>query len=122
MRPTDKTQNTGKEVKDGACGTYIVTRHDATIQWIQSIIDEDAKVVPHLKDEDIKKMKEGDKVYGILPLHLIIRLLQKGVEYYGIVLPNVPPEKRGQELSLSQIREYGGKILNIKSIGWEEWR
>lgn len=98
---------------------YIVTRHDATIEWIKSIVKERVRVVPHLDDDCILQMKQGDIVYGILPIHLIKRLLRKGITYYHVVLPNIPFKCRGKELTLSQIKKFGGQIWKINNIDCE---
>ena len=47
-------------------------------------------IVPHLTDDHIKRIGPGDRVYGVLPLHLIHRVLRRGAEYYAVVLPRVP--------------------------------
>lgn len=101
---------------------YVVTRHEDTIMWIKTILKGDVTVLHHLNDKDIKKMREGDRVFGVLPLHLIMRLLRKGVGYYGLIIPDIPPEKRGMELTAEEIKAYGGKILHVKGIDAEVWR
>lgn len=100
---------------------YIITRHQGTVDWVRAKLngkglDRDVFVAGHLSNEMIMRMKKGDAVYGILPIHLIKRLLRKGVEYYHVVLPRVPREFRGRELSLEQVREFGGEIWKIEDI------
>ncbi len=100
---------------------YIVTRHQSTVNWIKAKLngkglDRDVFVAGHLSDQMILQMKKGDAVYGILPIHLIKRLLRKGVDYYHMVLPDVPEEFRGKELSLEQVKAFGGQIWKIRDI------
>lgn len=99
----------------------IVTRHSGTVDWVLAKlkgrgVGEDVRVVGHLSEKMILRMRKGDVVYGILPIHLIKRLLRKGVEYYHVVLPHVPRELRGTELSLDQVKEFGGQIWKIEDI------
>lgn len=100
---------------------YVITRHQSTVDWIMAKLNgrgvgRDVFVTGDLSEEMILRMRKGDVVYGILPIHLIKRLLRKGVEYYHVVLPRVPREFRGRELSLEQVREFGGEIWKIEDI------
>lgn len=102
---------------------WIVTRHEDTVRWVlsfQELSQERVKVVPHLTDEHIKMMGPGDRVYGVLPLHLIYQLKVRGVDYYAIVLPNIPLEKRGQELTVKELLEYGFRVLRVSELHLEE--
>jgi len=102
---------------------WIVTRHEDTVRWVlsfQELSQERVKVVPHLTDEHIKMMGPGDRVYGVLPLHLIHRVLRRGAEYYAVVLPRVPEDRRGAELSIEEIRRYGGRIWKVEDLKVEE--
>lgn len=99
---------------------YIITRHQGTVDWVRAKLNgkgvRDVFVAGHLSDQMILQMKKGDAVYGILPIHLIRRLLRKGVDYYHMVLPDVPEEFRGKELSLEQVKAFGGQIWKIRDI------
>ncbi|GAB4380803.1 CRISPR-associated protein Csx16 [Methanothermobacter thermautotrophicus] len=100
---------------------YIITRHQSTVHWILAKLngkglDRDVFVTGHLSNEMMLRMRKGDTVYGILPIHLIRRLLRKGVEYFHVVLPHVPYELRGKELTLKQVKEFGGQIWKIDDI------
>jgi len=100
---------------------YVITRHQSTVDWIMAKLNgrgvgRDVFVTGDLSEEMILRMRKGDVVYGILPIHLIKRLLRKGVEYYHVVLPNVPYELRGKELTLKQVKEFGGQIWKIEDI------
>lgn len=96
-----------------------MTRHKDTARWILSlpgVKGEPVSVIPHLQEDHIRGLKPGDRVYGILPLHLIHRLLQRGVEYYAVVLPRVPDELRGKELDIHEIKQYGGRIWKVEAL------
>lgn len=100
---------------------WIITRHESTVAMVREKMGlEDVVIVPHLTEDLIGEMRSGDRVYGILPLHLIYQLRARGVDYYAIVLPNVPPERRGQELSLAELKEYGFRVLRVSELHLEE--
>lgn len=95
---------------------YIITRHPATIEWLQSIVQGETIIIPHLHEDMIPKLTREDKVYGILPIHLINRILRRGAEYYAVILPRVPRSRRGQELTISELKEYGAYVARVSSL------
>lgn len=100
---------------------YIVTRHPATVSMVTKKMKlEDPVVIPHITDAHLHEMGRGDNVYGVLPIHLIYRILMTGAKYYAIVLPDVPPERRGEELTEAELKEYGFRILKIDEIYMRE--
>jgi len=102
---------------------WIVTRHHDTVRWIQTATNDNSyKQIEHLNQKIVNLMRPGDRVYGVLPIHLIRELLDRGIKYYQIVLPNIPPEKRGKELNLSELREAGIRIYHVKGLEMEEVR
>lgn len=102
---------------------WIVTRHKDTVRWVialQQLPEEKVNVIPHLTDEHLEMIQRGDEVYGVLPLHLIQRVLMKGAEYYAVILPQIPEERRGKELSVEEIREYGGSLWEVETLQMRE--
>ena len=85
--------------------TLIVSRHTATIQWLQNQ-GVDGEVISHATPEAV----EGAIVYGNIPLHLAA--LAKIV--HMVQIPNLPAEKRGEDLTQSEIVEYGVKLQSFK--------
>lgn len=81
--------------------TVIVSRHQATIDWLQSIgIKGD--VVQHATPKDVL-----DKyVYGNLPLHFAH--LARSV--HVVEIPNLPEGKRGNDLTKEELIEYGVRL------------
>ncbi len=96
---------------------WVVTRHDDTVKWIQTILGHNhIRQVDHLTPAVMGQMRPGDKVYGVLPLHLVKELLEMGIRYYAIVLPRIPAEKRGKELSISELKEVGIEIYRVSGL------
>jgi putative CRISPR-associated protein (TIGR02620 family) len=79
----------------------VVTRHPALVEHLveEGIVNEDTPVLIHASADDIA----GKHVIGILPLHLAAL-----AESVTVVPLSVPPELRGTELSVEQVREFAG--------------
>jgi len=77
----------------------VVTRHKALIEYLveTGMVSPDVPVFEHAAEEVVK----GKHVIGVLPIHLAA-LCEK---YTNIGL-SVPADKRGQELSLDEVREF----------------
>lgn len=80
----------------------IVTRHPALVAYLKEIglMKEGDKVITHATPDDVR-----DKmVIGVLPLSLA------AIAFEVIEVPlNLPPEARGKELSIEEVRQYAGK-------------
>ena len=77
----------------------VVTRYKGLVDYLMELklIQEDTKIIPHASPEDI----EGKHVLGVLPLWLSCHA-GKITE----IQLRLPPEKRGKELSLDEVRFY----------------
>ncbi|QGZ14607.1 putative CRISPR-associated protein [Methanobacterium virus PhiF3] len=96
---------------------YIITRHPATVSMVVKKMKIDKPVViPHLTGDHLREMKMGDRVYGVLPIHLLYKVLMTGAHYYAIVLPDVPHERRGEELTEGELKKYGFRLLKVDEI------
>jgi len=79
----------------------IVTRHPALVEYLQEqgiVVQGECDQVSHATPEDVR----GKHVIGVLPL----RLAAEAATVTEIPL-DIPPELRGTELSIEQLREYG---------------
>lgn len=87
--------------------TVVVTRHPALVSFLveQGIITADAPVLTHATRADV----EGRDVIGVLPLSLA-RYAASVTE----VPLNLPPELRGQELTLEQVRAHAGAVTRYR--------
>jgi len=95
----------------------ICSRHAGAVNFARSELERaglgnDWEVVAHLDDSTLAQLGEGDILVGVLPTNLIARLKQAGVRVILITL-NLPPEARGKELSVEQMRSYGGKLEEV---------
>ena len=93
--------------------TIIVTRHPGAIEFIRDAGFE-GEVIEHFTPEMVE---EGIMVVGVLPVHLIGEILEKGGRYVHVVMPQIPQEMRGQELTTEQMREYGATLMEVINLG-----
>ena len=77
----------------------IVTRHPALVSFLieMGLADKSTPVIGHATPEAIK----GKNVLGVLPLHLAVEA--KSVTEVPM---DIPPEMRGKELTIEQMRQY----------------
>jgi len=100
--------------KENESLTWIISRHLGAVEWIKSkgfdgqIVDQfDGTVVP------------GDKYIGTLPVPMIADILDSGAEFILLVLPNLPADARGKELTPAMMDEYGASLIQITHIETE---
>ena len=87
--------------------TVVITRHPALIEYLKEIglIEGDVNILPHATPDEVR----NKDVIGVLP-HSLSCLTNT----YTEVPIFVPPELRGQELTLEQIREYAQEPATYK--------
>ena len=93
-----------QKAKENKMEKLVITRHAALVDFLieKGIIEEgNFRLISHASAEDVK----GQEVIGILPLELAA--LAKSITTVPL---NVPMEKRGQELSIEDIRQFAGSI------------
>jgi hypothetical protein len=78
----------------------IVTRHKALVQVLQEDFGIEGEVVEHATAE----MLDGRDVVGILPIYLAAR-----TNTVTVLELAVPPEMRGVELTVEDVRKFMGK-------------
>lgn len=86
----------------------VVTRHHALVEYLLEenlLPDGPIKWVEHAEKWEIS----GRVVYGNLPFHLAA----EASEVVHIPL-NIPQEKRGEELTVEEIREYAGQPVSYR--------
>lgn len=83
----------------------IVTRHPALIEFLAEEFNIVGDVLPHASPADV----EGQHVYGVLPLHLAAH-----AALVTEVKLDLPPEARGRELSLDEVRAYFDGLVTYK--------
>jgi CRISPR-associated protein Csx16 len=86
--------------------TLFVTRHPGAKDWAQQVGLHVDRQIDHIKMEEIR---EGDCVIGSLPVNLAAEVCNRGGRYLHLSL-DLPPELRGQELSVEQMRCCNARI------------
>ena len=91
----------------------VVTRHSALVDYLKEVglADEGTEVISHATPEDVR----GKRVCGVLP-HSLSALCETFTE----VPLAIPPELRGKELSLEEIRQYAGDPVTYRVISASE--
>ena len=87
--------------------TIVVTRHPALVSYLQEqgLVPAGVPVISHATPEQVR----GRYVIGVLPLSLA-SLAESVTE----VPLSLPPELRGVELSLEQVRQYAGRPVTYQ--------
>lgn len=90
----------------------IVTRHPGAIAFINSrgfVGEQCEHFVPEM-------VHSGMVVVGILPVHLISHVLERGGRFIQVILPDIPPDMRGVELTPEQMVNFGADMMEITGI------
>jgi len=77
--------------------TVIVTRHAALVEVLAEDYGYVGPVIAHATADDVR----DKRVVGVLPLHLAA-----AAESVTEVTLNLPPELRGKELSVDEVRQH----------------
>ena len=90
----------------------VVTRHPGLVQYLleQGLIDSYTRVVSHATSEDVA----GRHVCGVLPHSLSCLTLS-----FSEVPLKLPPDLRGKELALDQVREFAEPMVTYLCRQWD---
>ena len=82
----------------------VVTRHPALVEYLTElgVVPAGTEVVTHATAEQVR----GRHVFGVLPLHLAA----EAASVTEVTL-RVPAELRGVELTLEQVRQFAGPLV-----------
>ena len=85
----------------------VVTRHAALVEYLTElgVVPAGTEVVTHATTEQVR----GRHVFGVLPLHLAA----EAASVTEVTL-HVPAELRGVELTLEQVRQFAGPLVEYK--------
>ena len=85
----------------------VVTRHSALVEYLTElgVVPAGTEVVTHATAEQVR----GRHVFGVLPLHLAA----EAASVTEVTLL-VPAELRGVELTLEQVRQFAGPLVEYK--------
>lgn len=86
--------------------TYFITRHPGATAWAGRQEIRIDRFVEHL---DIRDVGAGDIVMGSLPVHLAAEVCGRGARYFHLSI-DLPPERRGRELSAEELSHCGASL------------
>jgi len=90
--------------------TLFVSRHPGALEWATGEGFAVDRQVAHL---DSTTIQPGDVVIGTLPVNLAARVCERGGRYLHLSL-ELPPERRGRELSAADLRQYGARLEEFR--------
>jgi putative CRISPR-associated protein (TIGR02620 family) len=91
----------------------IILRHRGAVEWLKSKGIE-GEVIEQVSPSNFQ---EGDEIYGVMPIQLVAEGIKRGCDINIIVLPKIPRELRGKELSAEEMEELGGvEVLKVKKL------
>lgn len=91
----------------------VVTRHPALVKYLveTGLIKPGAMVIEHASADQVR----GKHVIGVLPLHLAVEAAS-----VTEVPMDLPPDARGRELSIEEVRQYAGAPVRYVVSPWCE--
>lgn len=90
--------------------SYFITRHAGAREWAEEEGFRIDILVDHL---DAAVIRPGDRVLGTLPVNLAAEVCQRGARYFHLSL-DVPPEWRGRELTLADMKRFGASLREFR--------
>ena len=99
------SRHAARETQDAR--PVVVTRHPALVEYLTElgVVPAGTEVVAHATAEQVR----GRHVFGVLPLHLAA----EAASVTEVTL-HVPAELRGVELTLEQVRQFAGPLVEYK--------
>ena len=83
--------------------TWFISRHLGAWEWFLKYGNQGRwKRVEHVLHIDVDKIKSGDTVIGILPIHLAAKVCDNGAQYWHLSI-SVPEDIRGKELTCNDM-------------------
>lgn len=96
----------------------IVSRHPAAIEFARDQLASKLGVEQFTEVQHLEGPEHADQfdiVAGVLPIVLTAALCEMGKQVYQIILPNLPPEKRGVELSIDEMKRLGARLVRVQA-------
>lgn len=94
--------------------TIVVSRHPGAIEWIKRQGIEGDEVLEHVAEEDIARLRAGDRIVGTLPVTLVARLCDRGV-ICEILSLDMDQSDRGRELSARDLEAAGARLVRVRA-------
>jgi CRISPR-associated protein Csx16 len=90
--------------------TYFVSRHPGAFQWAKRKRISFDRALLHLNPD---KLRPGDVVIGMLPVHLAAQVCARQARYFHLAM-DVPYECRGMELSMDDMSLFSARIAEYR--------
>lgn len=92
----------------------LISRHPGACEWLSK------RLQPELCRKEVElpaleRIARTDWVVGNLPIHLIAELTSRRVRYFHLVL-DLPPERRGHELTVEDMERYGARLEEYRAF------
>lgn len=92
--------------------SYFVSRHPGALEWAA---DEGIQVDQRIEHLTVDLVQPGDVVMGTLPINLVAEVCARGGRYLHLSL-DLPPEWRGRDLTVEEMRECGARVEEYRVI------
>lgn len=94
--------------------TWFVSRHPGAWEWFLRYGKQERwKNVERVSHIEADKVKRGDVVIGILPIHLAAEVCNNGAQYWHLSI-SVPEHLRGKELTCDNMTLLSAKLEQYK--------
>lgn len=106
-----ETSKSYKRPRSSQVMRWLVTRHQATKDWLLAKMGFDS-IVDHL---DINLIHDGDEVVGVLPINIAAEVCAKGARYFHVAI-QVTKDQRGKELDDQELAQLDPKLIEYQVI------
>lgn len=90
--------------------TWFVTRHPGAVEWAARRGIAVDRLVAH---PDIREVKAGDIVIGMLPVNPAAGVCARGARFFNLSL-DVPPEAWRREFSADGLARFGARVEEFR--------
>jgi len=96
---------------------WLVTRHITAVRYLKAATGiRDFNIINYFDDEAFEELEEGDKVFGNLPLTWVIKILNKGCEYYNFTPPKVSYNLIKRGMKDNELKRLPGEIFKVERV------
>ena len=99
--------------------TLVVSRHAGAVAWLADQGYE-GETLAHLSPERVAALRQGDTLIGVLPLPIILAAARAGATVGVLVMPDLPADQRGQELTADLMRQFGARVIWVEGIALDK--
>lgn len=89
---------------------WFVSRHPGAVEWLKGSGIKVDRIADHISPDEVVA---GDIVYGVLPLHIISDICEKGARFFALDF-NMNLAQRGRDLTKSELDSLKCKLQEYK--------